>query len=207
MGKERIKVKIVEGASPSSEYDSLRGPVALSRLFLGEKVKPGDRVIDATCGNGYDTLFLAGLVGELGRVWSFDIDKDALDAAGRKLRQASLDSMVELVHAGHERLNEYVKEPVRAVAFNLGYLPGSDRITITRPETTLTALEQSLGLLLAGGVILLAVYTGHPGGADEGSAVDAWASELPSPQFNVWRCRLQNRGEHAPYFVLIEKTS
>lgn len=33
----------------------------------------GDTVVDATCGNGYDTLFLASLVGPHGRVFAFDI--------------------------------------------------------------------------------------------------------------------------------------
>jgi SAM-dependent methyltransferase len=192
---------------PFPERSPLRGPVALCRLFLRERVGAGDRVIDATCGNGHDTLYMARLVGEQGRVWSFDIDRNALDAAWEKLRQASLDSVVELVYAGHERLSEHVRESVRAIVFNLGYLPGSERITVTRPETTIAALEQALGILLPRGVILLAVYTGHPGGAEEGREVDAWASALPSPEFNVWRCSLVNRRADAPYLLMIEKSA
>jgi SAM-dependent methyltransferase len=206
MRKEGITRQNLGGAGPSSDRDLLRGPVALCRLFLRERVAAGDRVIDATCGNGHDTLFLARLVGERGKVWSFDIDRDALDGTASRLRQASLDSMVELVHAGHERLNDYVKEHVRAVVFNLGYLPGSERVTITRAETTVSALEQARGLLLPEGVILLAVYTGHPGGTEEGRAVDFWVSSLPSPEFNVWSCRLVNRRADAPYLLMIEKS-
>jgi ubiquinone/menaquinone biosynthesis C-methylase UbiE len=187
-------------------YESLRGPVQLCHLFLRERLKPGDGVVDATCGNGHDTLLLAGLVGPSGRVWSFDIDDAALDAVKKRLREASLETEIELIHDGHERLADYVSEPLRAVVFNLGYLPGGSGDIVTRPETTLAALEQSVRLLLPGGFILLAVYTGHTGGKEEGQAVDSWASALPSPRFNVWRCSLLNRQTDAPYLLVIEKT-
>jgi hypothetical protein len=52
----------------------------------------------------------------------------------------------------------------RLVAFNLGYLPGGDKTIITKPETTLIALEAAKGILMAGGLISLVVYVGHPGG-------------------------------------------
>lgn len=192
---------------PDEAAESLRGPVALCRLFLQERVNPGDRVIDATCGNGNDTIFLAGLVGNSGKVLAFDIDGDALEIARAKIREASLESVVDLLQAGHERLGEFVKEPVRAVVFNLGYLPGGSRDSVTVPATTLAALEQARNLLSSGGVIVLSVYTGHPGGAEEGRAVDQWLSGLPSPRFNVWRCSLLNRREDAPYLLLVEKTA
>ena len=35
-----------------------------ARNLLEKAVKPGDIVVDATLGNGHDTVFLAGLVGE-----------------------------------------------------------------------------------------------------------------------------------------------
>jgi ubiquinone/menaquinone biosynthesis C-methylase UbiE len=189
------------------DQEPLRGPVALCHLILKQRVGTGGRVADATCGNGNDTLFLVGIVGGQGRVWSFDIDKEALDATRDKLRQSSLASVVELVHAGHERLSEYIDEPLNAVVFNLGYLPGGAKSVVTRPETTLAALEQALGLLLPGGVILLVVYTGHPGGEEEGRAVDEWASGLPSPGFNVWCGRLLNRRADAPYLLMVEKAA
>lgn len=187
--------------------EPLRGPVALCRLILRQRLAGGGRVVDATCGNGNDTLFLAGIVGEQGRVWSFDIDGDALEATRERLRESFLESVVELVHAGHERLSEYADRPLDAVVFNLGYLPGGAKSVVTRPKTTLAALEQALDLLRPGGVILVVVYTGHPGGAEEGSAVDAWASGLPSPEFNVWQNRLLNRQAHAPYLLLVEKAA
>jgi ubiquinone/menaquinone biosynthesis C-methylase UbiE len=183
----------------------LRGPVALCHLFLRDKVKPGDRVIDATCGNGGDTLVLAGLVGSRGKVWSFDIKDEALTRTKSRLADAGSGSQVELVRSGHENLAEYVAEPVQAVVFNLGYLPGSNKETVTRPKTTLSALEQASRLLLPGGVILVVVYTGHPGGQEEACAVEEWATGLPSVSFNVWCSRMLNRQTHAPYLLMVEK--
>ncbi len=183
----------------------LSGAVQLSHFFLRERLKPGDRAVDATCGNGHDTLVLAQLVGTQGRVWAFDVQEKALVGTEERLAEAGCRERVALVHGGHERLAEVVTEPVRAVVFNLGFLPGAPRETVTTPETTLSALEQAAALLIPGGIITVAVYTGHPGGTEEGSTVESWAAALPPGRFNVWRCRQGNRSEAAPYLLVIER--
>ena len=188
-------------------YIDMRGAVGLSHLFIRERVGQGDRVVDATCGNGQDTLFLARMVGPLGKVWTFDVQAQALDKARELLREAGCLSRVNLVHDGHEQLAGHVDGPVQAVVFNLGYLPGSDKTCITRPESTLAALEQADKILFPGGIIVIAVYTGHPGGNKEGTAVENWAAELPSTGYNVWCSRHLNRPPTAPYVLLIEKLS
>ncbi len=185
--------------------DGLTGAVPLSHFFLRERVRPGDRVVDATCGNGRDTLFLAGLVGPAGRVWAFDLQERALANTRALLDGAGCLDRAELVCAGHERLAEFVTEPLRAVHFNLGYLPGGDQTLVTRPEGTMAALDQAARLLLPGGIITLCVYTGHPGGEDEGNAVGEWAAGLPPREFNAWLSRQANRPPTAPYLVLAEK--
>ena len=185
--------------------EELRGAVPLSHLFLRERVRPGDRVVDATCGNGRDTLVLAGLVGPAGRVWGFDIQETALYAAGTLLEKAGHRDRVELVHAGHERLAEFVSAPVTAVVFNLGYLPGGNRECVTRPRATTAAAGQAAGLLAPGGFILMVLYTGHDGGPEEAAAVESWAAALPPKEYHVWNCRQMNRSCAAPYVILVEK--
>lgn len=185
--------------------ENLRGAVALSHFFLEERVEPGDRVADATCGNGHDTLFLAHLVGPGGKVWAFDLQEQALANTRLLLEEAGCLGQTELVAAGHERLAEFVSEPLKAALFNLGYLPGGDRSFTTRPEQTLAALDQAAHLLLPGGIITACIYTGHPGGAIEGEAVEQWAAGLPPAAFNVWTSRQLNRPASAPYVVLVEK--
>jgi SAM-dependent methyltransferase len=185
--------------------ESLRGGVVLSHLFLRERVQQGDRVADATCGNGLDTLFLARLVGEGGKVWAFDIQEEALANTRTRLAEAGCLARVDLVAAGHERLAEFVDGPLRAAVFNLGYLPGGDKRVVTRPDETIAALEQAAGLIIPGGIITVCIYTGHPGGAEEGEAVEKWASSLPPAGFNVWLSRQINRPSSAPYLLLAEK--
>ena len=183
----------------------LRGATALCHLFLRERVQAGDRVVDATCGNGHDTLLLARLVGSAGKVWGFDIQEPALAATAALLEREGCREQVELLHAGHERIAEFVDGPLDAVIFNLGYLPGGDREIVTRPAETLSALNQASELLAPGGRICIVLYSVHPGGTEEAEAVESWAAGLPPKEFHVWRSRQMNRSPAAPYLILVEK--
>ena len=184
---------------------ALRGPVPLSHLFLRSFVREGDSAIDATCGNGNDTVLLARLVGVSGHVWGFDIQPQAIRETGRALTDAGVQCQVTLLQLGHEKMAEHVTEPVQVVLFNLGYLPGGDRTVITRPETTGRALVQSLVLLAAGGIVVVTVYPGHSGGEDEQSCVESWVSGLDSRAFDCWRMAQTNVRTGAPYLLLVQK--
>ncbi len=186
-------------------YIDLRGAVGLTHLFLRERLGLGDRVVDATCGNGHDTLFVARLVGQLGRVWAFDIQEQALTATRTLLADNGCLAWVNLLNEGHEGLDELVDEPVQAVVFNLGYLPGGDKTCVTRPDSTLSALVQATRVLVPGGIIVITIYTGHTGGDEEGAAVEAWAASLLPQEYIVWRSRQANQPQIAPYVLLVEK--
>lgn len=192
--------------SKRSAIPALRGPVPLSHLFLHDFLRDGDYAVDATCGNGNDTLLLARLAGITGHVWSFDIQQQAVDETARRLDKEGLASRVTLLKCGHEELLQHVSGPVQVVLFNLGYLPGGDRTVITSPETTVFALEHSLQLLAPGGVVLVAVYPGHSGGTEEQFGVDNWASLLDPRTFHCWRMGQTNVKSGAPYLLLIQKS-
>ncbi len=185
--------------------DGLRGGTALARFFLREVVGEGDRVVDATCGNGHDTLLLAELVGPDGKVWGFDIQGEAIAATATLLEGAGFRERVELLHAGHEQLDKFVSGPVVAVVFNLGYLPGGEKGCVTSPRNTVAALAQGIKLLAPGGRICIVLYTGHPGGGEEAESVESWAAGLSPKEFHVWGCRQMNRSAGAPYLIMIEK--
>ena len=184
---------------------ALRGPVPLSHLLLHSFVRDGHSAVDATCGNGHDTLLLARLVGARGHVWGFDIQRQAVEETGRRLAEAGLLSRVTLLPVGHEGVAEHVAVPLQVVLFNLGYLPGGDRSVITRPDTTGSALEQSLGLLAAGGIVIVTVYPGHSGGSEEQAAVEKWAAGLDPRAFHCWRMGQTNVTPDAPYLLLVQK--
>ena len=188
-----------------STNPALRGPVPLSHLFLHSFVRDGHTAVDATCGNGHDTLLLARLVGVSGHVWGFDIQQQAVAETGRRLAEAELSSRVTLLPIGHEELAQHVTEPVQVVLFNLGYCPGGDRSIITRPDTTGIALEQSLQLLAAGGIVVVTVYPGHSGGAEEQSTVENWAAGLDPRACHCWRMGQTNVSPTAPYLLLVQK--
>lgn len=190
-----------------SGAEALRGATALARLLLRERVQQGGRAVDATCGNGHDTLLLARLVGPAGTVWGFDIQQQALVATAALLADAGCRDQVKLVPAGHERLAEFVTGPVDAAVFNLGYLPGGDKGCTTRPAETLSALSQAIELLAPGGLVCSVLYTGHPGGAAEADGIAEWAARLPPKQYHVWNSRQMNRSPAAPYLIFIEKAS
>lgn len=121
--------------------------------FLESRIRPGDLCIDATMGNGADTEFLckcsgAGQKGG-GNVLAFDIQPDALEHTQKRLAEAGYSGCARLILDSHENMDRYVKpQSVKAVTFNLGYLPGGDHSIATRAESTVRAAEKSLQLLV-----------------------------------------------------------
>ncbi|TYO95615.1 tRNA (mnm(5)s(2)U34)-methyltransferase [Desulfallas thermosapovorans] len=187
-------------------FAGVRGnAVLLGQQFVGEVLQKGSVAVDATAGNGYDTLFLANAVGAGGRVYAFDIQREALDITARRLKQFGLDSGVTLIHDGHEKMDLYIDTPVDAFIFNLGYLPGGDHDRITRAHTTVRALQIALELLKPGGRISVVVYTGHPGAADESRAVEETAANLDPRRFGVLKVTFINRSVSAPFLIFIER--
>ncbi len=152
------------------------------------RLHSGDWAVDATAGNGHDTVWLARCAGPAGRVFAVDIQEAALAATAARLRKEGLAGRVTLIQGDHARLPELLPEAARGrialVCFNLGYLPGGDHRLTTRPDSTVAALEASLRLLVPEGALSVIAYRGHPGAAEEAAAVAAFLGRLPPP----WRC-------------------
>jgi 16S rRNA C1402 N4-methylase RsmH len=186
----------------------------LCHTLLGHALVPGGAAIDATAGNGHDTLFLARGVGERGRVLAFDVQRAALDATRELLEREGLAGRVSLNLAGHERMAE-VAGPVLAEAglsgrvcaatFNLGYLPGGDRTLATRPETTCRALDAALELLAPEGLMTILAYTGHEGGAEEVRAVERHLEAISPRTAQVARVEMTNHERPEVRLLLVEK--
>lgn len=151
----------------------------LAHALLAETVGPGSRAIDATAGNGHDTLFLARRVGRSGKVLSLDIQPLAAATTRRRLAEAGLEPACDIRVGDHAALAELIPSDFRGatdgVILNLGYLPGSDHAVATRPAGTLAALRAGLDSLRPGGRLVCVAYTGHPGGEEEAEAVASFA--------------------------------
>lgn len=88
-------------------------------------MRPGDTVVDATMGNGWDTVALARILADLdaspagdaskpGRVVAFDVQEDALTSTRARVRESLTPdqaSRVDLVLKSHERMEEHVRVP------------------------------------------------------------------------------------------------
>lgn len=183
----------------------LEGIVGQAHRFIRAAVSPGDTVVDATAGNGGDTLFLAGLVGPAGLVYAFDLQPEAVSNTRRLLDTEGFLDRVRLIEDDHSRLEHYVTPGVSAVMFNLGYRPGGDKKLTTVPLTTCRALQAALNVLRVGGRLSVACYPGHPGGMEEALAVDEFCARLPSSRFTAAGFKLLNRSERAPRLIVVEK--
>ena len=178
----------------------MKRPLEMAHDFLAEVVTKEDIVVDATMGNGHDTLFLAKLAKQ---VYAFDIQEQALEKTKERLDQADLTN-VKLILQGHETLDQFVTE-AKAGIFNLGYLPSADKSVITRPQTTIEALEKLCGLLVKGGRIAIMIYYGHEGGDLEKDAVLEFVSQLSQQEYTAAIYRTLNQVNNPPFLVMIEK--
>ena len=187
----------------SSPEGGLPSAVRWSHLMLQGRLRAGDVVVDATAGNGHDTLFLARSVLPGGQVIAFDVQSAALDQTRERLARAGVEmSAVRLLNQGHETLatalGEYLRGRLKAVMFNLGYLPGSDKALITQTTSTMKAISAALDWLTPGGLMTVVVYPGHAGGAEEAAAVTQFATEQPPSACEVQHIRPVNRSASPP---------
>ncbi|MFO7724544.1 MAG: class I SAM-dependent methyltransferase [Oceanipulchritudo sp.] len=160
-----------------------------ARAAWSSFLHPGSWALDATAGNGRDTAALAAAVSPGGRVFALDIQEDALRRTAALLEKQHLLDAVTLINGDHGKLRDYLPCAVRGridlACFNLGYLPGSDHALVTQPESTLSALQESLRLLAPAGALSVIAYRGHQGALEEARLVQAFFETLPAP----WKCR------------------
>ena len=155
--------------------------------------------IDATCGKGNDTIWLAE---RFGKVYAFDIQQSATEVTGRLVESSGFDN-VTVINDGHEKMAEYVPERVGLVMFNLGYLPGGDKNVVTERTTTLEAIEAALSLLEKDGLVCITMYPGHPQGAAERKAVLEVAASLDKGRYHCIRTDMVNQPHTAPEILFI----
>ena len=177
----------------------------LARDVLSRAVRPGDTVVDATMGNGHDTLFLCEAVGPAGRVYAFDVQPQAVESTRERLRENGVEDRAVLICDGHQEMDRYVPEKVRAVVFNLGWLPGGDHAVTTRWETTREAVDKALSLLLPMGVLVVCAYPGHAEGSRELSELTGFLSALSNREYNVLHQRFLNASPGAPECFVVQR--
>ena len=176
-----------------------------AKTLLRKSIDFGDVAIDATAGNGHDTLYLTELVGDTGHVFAFDVQQQALDATATRLKEHAVFERTTLILDGHEQVANYVDEPIGGAIFNLGYLPGADHTVTTHGNTTIQAIDNMLDMMKLGGIVVLVVYHGHEVGKEERNAVLNYVETLPQKQVHVLRYDFLNQKNDPPFIIALEK--
>lgn len=177
--------------------------LSLHKQFILEHLRPGDIAVDFTMGNGHDTAFLSKTVGPSGHVYAFDIQSQALESTKRLLSEEDCPENYSLIKDSHHKVLEYVKTPIKAGMFNLGYLPGGDKSITTMRETTMPAIENAISLLAPDAVLNVAVYPGHAEGDAEGKMICEFLSTLDRRKICATKIQILN-SPTSPYFIVIE---
>lgn len=195
---------------PKNKSNVSPKPMRLTELahnYLSTHLKPGDQTIDATAGNGYDTAYMASLVGPEGCVTAIDIQKLALDATRECLKKRQCLKSVRLIIGEHSEVLQSLcsrhAQTISAITFNLGYLPGSDHQIRTTAETTLRALNASQKLLKPDGLLLVTAYRGHNGAQTEADSVAQWTQQLENSNWSVNCHDPELRGNKQPPILFI----
>ena len=169
----------------------------LAKKYWEVLLKPEDLAIDATCGNGYDTLFLAGLCSVIG----LDIQEQALANTEALLAKHQKEVSLHLLsHAAIDTL--LLPFPPRLIVYNLGYLPRGDKAITTKVLSTLESVDKGLKLLAPEGALSITCYPGHEEGAKEEKVLEEWAMQLPP---NEWSVRHHKWASRSPSLLWISK--
>lgn len=181
------------------------GHQAQAHDIWGKVIQPSDVIIDATCGNGHDSLFLASKLSYLnenpGKLYCIDIQEEAITATTKRLTDNNLGAWIgnhiQLIHGSHSHFPSTISpETVGLICYNLGYLPGKTRtvhdetgelnVVITKPDSTLMSLKKALPLIRQGGLLSVVAYPGHPGGQEELHTVQTFMTELCDQTWRVY---------------------
>ena len=181
--------------------------VEFSHLLIKDYVlrnKHQDMVlIDATCGRGNDTIYMAELTKEFGNVFSYDIQQTALDVTQQEVKRHNLTN-VTLKLDSHEFIKE---DDFDLVIFNLGYLPMGDKTITTNHVVSLKAIQNlvtKMDNFEHDALIVIVLYPGHPEGLTESIIIDDYAKNLSGSRYLVTKYQNYNRST-SPFIITISK--
>lgn len=162
--------------------------LTLAKQYWKNILKKSDLAIDATCGNGHDTLFLSELCSVIG----LDIQNAAI--ANTEALLAKHQRKAVLHRLSHEEIDQLpLPYPPRLIVYNLGYLPKGDKSITTKGSTTLLSAKKGLDLLAREGALSITCYPGHEEGFCEEKMLKEWAATLPSERWLVCHHKWLNR--------------
>lgn len=169
------------------------------RERIKEKIKKTDICLDATCGRGNDTLFLAKLSK---KVYAFDVQKEAIDYSKNLLKEYD---NIEFINDTHENILDYINENINIAMFNLGYLPKGDKTITTKCSSTIASVSKVIKKLEVNGIITIVCYPGHPEGFIESKELIEYLKNINQKEYDIVRYDFINQINNPPFAIIIEK--
>jgi 16S rRNA C1402 N4-methylase RsmH len=166
-------------------------------------LKQGDTVVDATCGNGYDSIYIAEKIGKAGTLYCFDVQNIAIKKTEESLLQLNEAPTIHLLQESHENLELFVKEKVDCVYYNLGYLPNSDKSITTNSNSTIQSLKSAFNILKPNGIISMMCYLNHDD-HNEYNQIKIFLLSLNQLEFSIAETNFILR-KTSPILLVIEK--
>ncbi|WP_138159756.1 tRNA (mnm(5)s(2)U34)-methyltransferase [Peptoniphilus catoniae] len=157
--------------------------------------------MDATCGNGKDSLNIIKRIEE-GFLYCVDIQDSALKETDRLLKREGFHNY-KLIKESHDKVFDKFNCKFKLVIYNLGYLPGSDKTIVTRPDTTIRSIDIAKDYLLSDGVIIIVSYLGHEGSLEERRELDNYLKNLDQKSFLVEKREFYNQVNNPPIVYLV----
>ena len=171
----------------------------LVKIIIDQK-KDAKIAADMTVGKGNDSKYILENI-RVEKLYGFDIQKEA-EIESKKLIGEDPRFIFHL--ASHDKVEEYIKEGLDLVVYNLGYLPGGDKEITTNYESTLKSLEKTLKLLNPQGLIILTIYPGHPAGKIESKELEKFLEKINPKKYAVMKLAYQNRPNNPPYLMVVK---
>lgn len=169
------------------------------RNVISKRIKNSDICVDATCGRGNDTLFLAKVSK---KVYAFDIQKEAINASKELLKDYE---NVIFINDSHENVFEYVSEDINIAMFNLGYLPKGDKSITTKSSSTINSIDAILKKLSINGIVSVVCYPGHQEGYIESKELLEYLRGINQKDYDIIRYDFINQINNPPFALIIER--
>lgn len=190
------------------KFPIYRSHLELAQLYWKNFLYPGAKVIDATCGNGKDSLYIGKLVltETEGKIFCIDIQEKALLKTKELLQKELTVAQFQKISFHQQSFETFPVESnlCDMIVYNLGYLPGGDKSITTKTETTLKSIKRALSQIKEGGIISLSCYVGHKEGEQETLELESFLKTLNPKIYTICRHKFLNR-DKAPLLTLIQK--
>ncbi len=180
----------------------MKNVIELWQLMFKNIINESFVCIDATIGNGNDSLFL--LNQNIKFLYGFDIQEIAINNTNNLLKNNNYNNY-QLINDSHEFFNKYINTKVDLIVFNFGYLPKGDKNITTTKNKSYKAIKEGLKLLNKNGFIILVFYPGHQNGLDEAKYIKAKLKKYNQKEYSIIMHNFINQINNPPFLITIQK--